>query len=45
MNLIVKLMGSKKEKDSGCCKIEIKEMDVEVNECCSNDSEKETCCK
>ncbi|WP_269446784.1 hypothetical protein [Fictibacillus phosphorivorans] len=41
MNLIVKLIGSKKE-DSGCCKIEIKEIDAE---CCQNDSEEEKCCE
>lgn len=42
MNFIVKLIGSKKEKDSGCCKIEIKEIDAE---CCRNDREEKKCCE
>ncbi|MFG6496575.1 hypothetical protein P8610_14515 [Fictibacillus sp. UD] len=45
MNFIIKLMGSKKEKDSGCCKIEIKEIDVVANECCSNNREEAKCCE
>jgi hypothetical protein len=44
MNFIKKLTGESNEKDSGCCCVEIKEVESKEDTCCGSDNEEDNCC-